>query len=303
MSKVLIAGGSGLIGQRLSQLLVEKGHEPLLLSRSAKPNAAYKTFVWDLKQMQIDEHAIQEADYVINLAGAGVADGRWTPERKKLIIDSRVHTNQLLLESFQKLGKKPKAYLSSAAIGYYGDRGEEWLTEASEPGNGFLAESCQAWEEAIATIAASGIRTVALRIGIVLSKSGGALAKMLLPLKFGLSTYFGNGNQWYSWIHIEDVCRMFLEGIENEQLQGTYNAVAPNPATNKELADKLVEVVSHFALALPAPAPVLRLAMGEMADVVLSSNRVSAKKIQQEGFEFKYPELKSALQALLNNDT
>lgn len=299
MSKILIAGGSGLIGQRLSQLLLTQGHIPLHLSRSKKPGAPFTTYVWNPKQGQIDKKAIEEADYVINLAGAGIADSRWTEDRKRIIIDSRVDSNRLLLNSFQKWDKWPKAYLSSAAIGIYGDRGSEWLSEKSSLGQGFLAESCKAWEEAIAQIAATEVRTVIFRLGIVLSTNGGALAKMLLPLKFGLSTYFGDGQQWYSWIHIDDVCRMFIEAIENEELNGTYNAVAPNPVTNKVLAKELTKTVSHFAVALPAPEPALRLAMGEMADVVLSSNRVNAEKIQQAGFEFEYPELNGALGQLL----
>lgn len=302
MSKILIAGGSGLIGQRLSYLLEVQGFEPLLLSRSKRPDSSYTTYTWDPKQGHIKEKAILEADYVINLAGAGIADGRWTENRKRLIIDSRVNSNKTLLQSFQKLDKWPKAFLSSAAIGYYGDRGEEWLEESSSPGTGFLAESCQAWEEAVAEISATGLRTVVLRIGIVLSKKGGALAKMLLPLKAGMSTYFGNGRQWYSWIHIDDVCQMFIDAIKNEKFNGTYNAVAPNPVRNKTLANKLVSTVSHFALALPAPEFALRLAMGEMADIVLSSNRVSSEKVQQIGYKFAYPELEGALEELLNKE-
>lgn len=295
MSKVLIAGGSGLIGQRLSQLLVHQGHEPLHLSRSKNPKAAFKTFTWNPQDGQLDKKAIEEADYVINLAGAGIADSRWTKERKKLIIKSRVDSNKVLLDHFQKEQKWPKAYLSGAAIGIYGDRGEEWLSETASPGQGFLAKSCIAWEKAINEIAATGIRTLIFRIGIVLSKDGGALTKMLLPLKFGLSTYFGNGKQWYSWIHIDDVCKMFIAGIEKEQMHGTYNAVAPNPVTNKTFAKTLAKVTPHFSLVLPAPEPALRLAMGEMADVVLSGSRVSSEKIQQTGFEFAYPALEGAL--------
>lgn len=300
MAKILIAGGSGMIGQRLSEILEEKGHEPMHLSRGPGSGSRYLTFTWDPAQQQIEEKAILEADYVVNLAGAGIADSRWTASRKKLIIDSRVDGNRLLRQSFEKLQKWPKAYLSSAAIGYYGDRGEEWLSETAKPGTGFLSESCKAWEQAIQTIANAEVRTVAFRIGIVLSEKGGALQKMLLPLKFGLSSYFGNGKQWYSWIHIDDVCRMFIEGIENEGLNGTYNAVAPNPVRNKALADTLVDLVPHAAVALPAPEFALRLAMGEMADVVLTSSRVRSEKIQEAGFKFEFPELEDALKDLMN---
>ena len=236
---------------------------------------------------------------MVNLAGAGIADKPWTNARKRLIIDSRVDSTQLLLSAFKRLRHFPKAYLSSAAIGYYGDRGNEWLDESAAPGHGFLPESCIAWEEAIGEVAQAGVRTVAVRVGIVLSTRGGAMEKMLLPFQLRLGAYSGDGSQWYSWIHIDDLCRMFIKAMEDEDMQGAYNGVAPHPVTNKELAVAMKNALGKPALTLPAPALALRLAMGEMADVVLSSARVRSEKIEATGFEYAFPTLSEALPDLL----
>lgn len=295
MKTVLIAGGTGLIGHRLSLLLRERGYEVLHLSRKANPDAEFPAFAWNLEQGTLDENAVQRADVVINLAGAGIADERWTEQRKRLIIESRVKSTHLLLQSFQKWNKQPQVYVSSAATGYYGNRGEDIMTEEAAPGEGFLTKSCLEWEKAIQDVATTGIRTVGLRIGVVLSKNGGALEKMLIPLNFFVSTYFGNGRQWYSWIHIDDLCRMFLWAIENEQWSGFYNAIAPNPTRNKDFARALGQALRRPVLVLSVPAFILRLIFGEMADTILFSMRVSSRKIEKAGFEFRYPDLIAAL--------
>ncbi len=299
MQHVLIAGGTGLIGTRLSEMLVAAGHRVSHLSRRAQPNGTYPTYQWDVERGTIDDAALEDADVVINLAGAGIADKPWTPARKQLIIDSRVNSTRLLREAIQRATHKPKLYLSGSAVGFYGSRGDELLKEDSPAGEGFLSQSCAAWELAAREVAATGIRTVALRIGIVLSTRGGALEKMLLPLRFFLGVYFGNGRQWYSWIHIEDLCRMFIHAIENEHLQGTYNAVAPHPASNKSLVQALAAAFGRPALILPAPAFAMRLAMGEMAAVVLDSTKVSSQKITSTGFRCEYPTLLHAVNDLL----
>ncbi len=299
MSTVLLAGGSGLIASRLSHLLRDKGYEVLHLSRHPRQGGAFPAYQWDPAKQTIDDEAVLRAGYVINLAGAGIADKPWTRARKQLIIGSRVDSARLLLRTFERLGHRPGAYISSSAIGYYGDRGAEWLDESSEPGEGFLPESCIAWENAIGAAAKAGIRTVGIRIGIVLSTQGGAMEKMLQPFRFRGGAYFGDGSQWYSWIHIDDLCRMFINAIEDSSMQGFYNGVAPNPVSNKELTEAIKGALGKPALIVPAPAAILRLAMGEMADVVLSSTRASSKKIETAGFEFLFPTLEKALPDLL----
>lgn len=295
MKKILIAGGSGLVGQRLSELLTKKGYSVAHLSRSPKQNAPYPSYKWDVNQQTIDDQAMDNVSVIINLAGAGIADNRWTDNRKKLIIESRVKGAQTLKSAIQKAVQKPVLYLSAAAVGYYGNRGEELVTEESPSGDGFLAESCIAWEQAARDVANTGIRTVWIRIGIVLSTKGGALEKMLLPSKLGIGTYFGDGKQYYAWIHIDDICHQFIHAIENESLSGVYNGVAPKPVSNKAFAKTLLKALNRPQIAFPAPAFAMRLALGEMADVVLTGANVASAKIQETGFEFEHPELLEAL--------
>ena len=299
---VLLAGGTGLVGDRLCQILLQNGYRVMILSRKKFQNGNIPVYEWDIDKGTIDENAILRADYVVNLAGAGIADARWTAERKKLITESRTKSAALLLATFKKLNHFPKAYLSAAAIGFYGNRADEILDEESSAGKGFLSESCIAWENAIQTVADAGIRTVAYRTGIVLSTEGGALAETIKPLRFGLASYFGNGKQYYSWIHIDDLCNMFLRGIEDETFSGTYNAVAPNPVSNKEFTKILKHCYPRFSILVPVPSFVMRLILGEMADVVLTSSIVSSAKIEQENFVFQYPELAPALKDLLDRE-
>ena len=298
MGNILIGGGSGLIGTRLSELLLKEGHEVFHLGRDPRPKAAYPTFRWDVGKGFLDPEAVQKADYAVNLAGAGIADRRWTKARKRMIIESRVGSTRLMLDAFHQAGKMPKAFVSGAAIGYYGDRGDELLGEDAAPGTGFLSKSCVAWENAIDEVAQAGIRTVAMRTGIVLSPKGGALSKMAFPLNFFIAPYFGSGRQWYSWIHIDDICRCFIYALLNEGISGKYNAVAPNPATNKELMKELVRASGKPALPAPVPAFLLRLIFGEMADTILDSTRVSSQKLEDTGFEFRFPDLGLALEDL-----
>lgn len=296
---VLIAGGTGLIGSRLSQLLTEKGYNVLHLSRRKNLRAEFPAYAWDLDQMTIDEEAITRSEVVINLAGAGIADKAWTAERKQLIIDSRVQSNRLLLDSFKRLGHQPEVYIAASAIGYYGDSGEAWVDEQSEPGEGFLSESVQIWEQPIREAMESDLRTVALRIGLVLSMQGGALPKILLPFYFFVGTYFGNGQQWYSWIHIDDLCRMFIWAIEDHKMQGIFNAAGPSPERNKAFTRIIGKARKRPFLLLPAPVFALRLFLGEMAQTVLISTKVSSEKIEKRGFRFRFEELGAAVKDLL----
>lgn len=300
MKTVLIGGGTGLIGQRLSQLLQKEGYRVLHLSRRPDPEAAFPAFAWDPFKGEIDQAVVEQADFIINLAGAGIADAPWTRERKRLIIESRTRSLALLRDAVAARKTPPEAFLSASAIGYYGDRGEELLKETDPPGeSGFLPESVTRWEGAILTIDDLGIRTVGFRIGIVLSTQGGALEKMMLPARFRIGGYFGDGRQWYSWIHIDDLCRMFLFALEQPDLGGFFNAAAPTPVRNKELVRELSAAMGKPAFLVPGPEPVLRLALGEMAETILSSTRVSAEKILETGFSFRFPTLRPALEDLI----
>ncbi len=300
MKNILIAGGTGLLGRRLSHLLKEKGYFVVHLSRKQNTSATFPAYQWDLKKKYIDPEAIGKADVIINLAGAGVADARWTDARKKIIIDSRVDSTLLLKSFIENKETSATTYLSASAIGYYGNRGAQLLKETDPPGeNGFLPESVTAWEKAIDEVAKTNIRTVAFRIGIVLSTKGGALQKMLLPFKFLNGTYFGDGSMYYSWIHIDDMSNMFIEAIENESYSGCYNGVAPSPAPNKEIILTCKKALGKPALIIPVPSIALRTAMGEMADMILDSTNVSCEKIEKAGFQFQFPELLPAIEDLL----
>lgn len=300
MQTVLITGGTGLLGNRLSALLTDKGYKVIHLSRKRRLSAKYPAYKWDIEKGEIDEAALQQADYIITLAGAGIADKRWTEKRKQLIIDSRVNGLLLIKQQLAAKNLRPKAIIGASAIGFYGDSGQGVMTENSPSGNDFLAESVRLWEGAYdAMEAALNVRVVRLRIGVILSPNGGALAKMLPTYKVGVGTYFGNGSQIYSWIHLDDMCAMFLFAVQNEALHGTYNGVAPKPVSNKTLAIAIGKALKRPTLPLPAPAFAMKLALGEMSAVVLSSSNVSAKKIQAAGFSFQFSDVKEALEDLL----
>ena len=298
MKNILIAGGTGLVGNRLSQLLRGQGYTVFHLSRRENLKAEFPAYAWDVEKQTIDLKAIQQADYIINLAGSGIADKRWTAARKKDIIESRVHAALLLKHALDNTLHHVKAYISASAMGFYGDRDNELLDENAEQGTGFLAECTSIWENAIAEVAKTGIRTVAFRIGVVMSTKGGALQKMLIPFMFRLGVYFGNGKQWYSWIHIDDLCGMFIWAIENEKATGVYNAVAPTPLSNYDLTAAISKAKGGGYLLVPVPAFALRIGMGEMTDAVLNSTHCVSQKIENQGFIFKFPEAVAAFKDL-----
>lgn len=295
MATVLIGGGSGLVGSRLSQLLTDKGYTVWHLSRNPKANSVYTSYHWNPQTREMDQAAVDGADFVINLAGAGIADKPWTDQRKKVIIDSRVNTSLLLREAIQRSASRLKAFISSSATGYYGSRADLVMTETDTPGDGFLSESCMAWEKAVGEVNELDIRTVIIRTGVVVSTQGGALPKMTLPISFFTGTYFGNGQQWMPWIHIDDLCRMFIYAIEKEDLSGIFNGVAPNPVRNKNFIAITAKVKNKPVAMIPAPGFALKIALGEMSHVLLDSTRVSSEKIEQVGFEFQFPNLEEAL--------
>ena len=292
----LLAGGSGFIGSRLSELARSKGHSVRILTRKPKVGGQ---FAWDILSGAIDDRAVEGADVVVNLAGAGIADGRWTPARKRLIAESRVRSAQVLRDAFRRLGHLPKSYLSASAIGYYGNSGERVMYEDDSPvGGGFLVDTCAAWEQAVEETGAMGIRTVVFRTGIALGASGGALPRIAGPLRFGIGGYFADGKAWYSWIHLDDLCRMYLWAAEQPLVEGVFNAVAPHPVRNLKLVKATAQAMRRPAIFVPAPAFALRLVFGEMAGTILNSNRISAEKVIRAGFHFQFPDLEGAMNAI-----
>lgn len=295
MEKVLITGGTGLIGRRLSEMVAAKGYEVRWLSRSENSNAEYPNFVWDINKGFIDEKAFEDLDYIIHLAGAGIADKKWSDKRKKVIIDSRVASTKLLYQYVQKLKTPLKAFVSSSAIGYYGSVTSEIIfKEDDKAGKDFIAKVCDLWEQAIFEFEGHEIRTVAIRTGIVLSNDGGALAKMKTPVIAPL----GNGLQYMPWIHIDDLCNFYVQAVEDEKLKGVYNGVAPEHETNKTFSKKLAKAFKRPFVNLGAPAFALKAAFGEMSTILLNGSRVSSQKTEATGFKFQFPLLKDALNAL-----
>jgi uncharacterized protein len=291
MQNILITGGSGLVGQRITVLLEKKGYQVAWLSRSAQSDR--ESFLWNLEKQVIDPAAMEWADAIIHVAGAGVAEKRWTPERKKLILESRTQSTQLLFTALEKAENRPNTFISASAVGFYGFNTGTTLVDENRPaGSDFLAEVVKAWENEVKKMESLDIRTVLLRIGIVLDAEGGALGEMLKP---PLATPLGSGDQWMSWIHIEDLARMFVFALEKTTLQGVYNAVAPNPATNQQLTQEAASAKGKTYIGIGVPGLVLKLILGEMAAMVLGGNRVSCQKIQKAGFQFEFYELSAAL--------
>jgi len=290
--RVLITGGSGLVGQKLTKLLNSKGHDVAWLSRSKRSVDGVRVFQWNVKEQTIDLDAIEWADGVIHLAGAGVADKRWTEARKAEILMSRTLSTKLLYTAIAESKKKPEAFVSASAVGYYGfTTSDIWLNESSPSGNDFLADVTVAWEHEIQQIATLGVPTSWIRIGIVLSRDGGALAEMTKP---PVVAPLGSGNQWMPWIHESDLCQLFLHALHNK-LQGAINGVAPKPELHSNFMRTLAKAASKLYLPIPAPTFVLRIALGEMADMLTNGTRVSTDHALETGFEFQHPSLKEAL--------
>lgn len=299
--KILITGGTGLIGQRLTELLLEKkGYSVCYLSRKKRPIDQVKVFEWSPQEGKVDKEAFENVHAIIHLAGAGVADKRWTESRKKEILASRIQSTQLLAQTIKELGSPPEVVISASAIGYYGiNTGNTLVDENSPAGNDFLAEVTHRWENAMQAIEKQQIRTVKIRVGVVLSPKSGALPKLLQPVRLGLGAPLGTGKQCLSWIHIDDIARMFILALENNGFSGAYNGVAPNPVSNAEMTKAIASVIHRPAFLPNVPAFMLKMMLGEMASIVLGGNRVSCNKIINDGFEFEYPELKEALKNLL----
>jgi uncharacterized protein len=294
--KILISGSSGLVGQTLIPLLHAKGHQVTRLIREKKSGS---DIFWNPTGNEIEAEKCEGFDAVINLAGESIASGRWTAGRKEHIRTSRVEGTHLLARTIKKLNAPPSVFISASAIGYYGDRGEELLTETSSPGSLFLSEVCREWEQANQTVDPQKTRAAQVRFGIILSPNGGALAKMLLPFKMGVGGIIGSGQQYMSWISLPDVTEAILHVLTTNSIHGPVNVVAPHPISNKEFTHLLGHAL-HRPTLFPMPAFAARLAFGQMADeLLLASTRVSPAILTKTGFKFQHPTLAEALHALL----
>lgn len=295
--KILITGASGLVGTALKKQLLSRGYEVNTLSRKSSEDA--HSFTWDVYRGTIDASCIAGVDAVVHLAGEAVADKKWTPERKKQIIDSRVKSTELLFNTIKSAASHQiRCFVSSSAVGYYGDCGDEILTEESPNGYGFLAECCKLWEDAVDEGKKLSLRIVKLRTGIVLSTEGGALPQLAQPVKLFAGAALDSGKQWTPWLHIDDMIEMYIEAIENPKMEGNYNACAPFPVTNKALTKALAKQLHRPVWPIHVPKAALKLLLGERTEAVLMSSNTSAQKILDAGFKFRFTHLDEALKAL-----
>ena len=292
--KVLITGATGLVGKRLQKSFADKGYEMLLASRGEPQAQNY--IQWDVQNGFAEPERLEGLDAAVHLAGESVFGLRWTAEKKKAIMDSRLNGTRSVVEALSRLKDRPEVFISASAVGFYGNRGDEELTESSAAGNTFLAEVAKAWESEARRAEDAGIRTVLLRLGIVLSKDGGALATMLTPFKFGVGGVVGSGKQWMSWIEVDDLVSIINFVLENENIRGAVNATTPNPVTNEEFTKTLGDVLYRPTF-LPLPEFAVSMIMGEMGDeLLLTSERVVPQRLLNAGFKFEYPELKHAVE-------
>lgn len=297
--KVVVTGATGLVGSQLVPVLTGQGHEVYRLTHS-KPREAHD-ISWNPARQELPKARLEGAEAIVNLAGENIAGRRWNAKFKQAIRTSRLDSTKLLCDTITQLQTPPKVLVCASAIGYYGDRGSEILNETSPPGKGFLADACRDWEALCEPVKAKGIRVVNLRIGVVLSPKGGALAQMLTPFKMGVGGVIGSGNQYWSWITVDDLVSIICHCISNEKMSGPVNATSPCPVTNYDFT-KILGTVLQRPTFFPMPAFAARLALGEMADaLLLSSARVMPNRLSESGYHFQYPTLEAALRHLLHS--
>jgi len=300
MPTVLVTGGTGLIGKRLCEKLKDAGFDVAILSQVRYNKSEFPIFYWNWQKEEMDEIAIKNSDFIIHLAGANIAGNRWSPERKKLIVDSRVKSAAFLHRKIKELNISPKAFISASAVGYYGAiTTHKVFREVDTPANDFLGMTCQLWEEASAKAFDPRIRTVQLRTGVVLTPSGGALAKMMQPIKLGFGAALGSGKQSMPWIHVDDLCAMYIKAISDVKMHGAYNATSPNNETSKTMTKAIAKSMGKWIWLPNIPGFILKIIFGEMAEMFLFGSKVSSTKILDTGFEFRYPKLKDALRDLM----
>jgi len=301
MANVLISGGNGIIGESLTKGLQERGFEVAILSRERSKNQQFPTYIWDIKKTEIDKEAIAVADYIVHLSGANIGAKRWTKKRKQQIIESRIKSGQLIFDETRKQNKNLKAFISASASGYYGAiTSDKILSETDPPGDDFLGQTCREWERVADKFVDLGIRTVKIRTGVVLTKRGGALSKMIIPIRKGFGSALGNGKQYLPWIHIDDLCNIYIRAIEDSQMLGAYNAVAPEHLTNKAFTQSLADILNKSLWFPNIPTFVMKILFGKMSDILLQGSRISAERIQATGYKFLFPSLKSALKQLIH---
>jgi hypothetical protein len=310
MSVVLISGGTGLVGANLTSYLVERGYEIIILSRqknsiSHNPKITYS--FWNVEKGIIDVENIKKADHIIHLAGAGVMDKKWSEDYKRKILESRTKSAGLIIKCLKENDHHVKSFVSASAIGWYGKDQNGWKSkdgfiETDLPANDFLGETCVLWEAGVEAITEMGIRLVKLRTGIVLSSKGGAFKEFKMPLRFGVTAILSNGKQIISWIHIDDLCRMYCEAIEDNYMNGSYNAVAPEPVSQKNLILTLGQKLrNNFFIPIYVPSFILKFIFGKRSIEILKSTTVSCKKIKATGFTFLYPSIESAIDELIEH--
>lgn len=294
---VLISGGSGFVGKHLTDLLLANGYSVSILSRSQKQNTEQVNYYqWDVDANFIDENAVLKADYIIHLAGEGIADKRWTTKRKEAIVKSREKSIHLIYNVLKNNNKKPEAFVSASGVGIYGAKnGSEICTENTPPAHDFLGSTCQKWEAAADTIASLGIRTVKIRTGLVLGKNEGFLKQLVPVFKLKLGSALGSGKQYMPWIHIDDLCGIYLKSLNNSEIKGAYNAAVLDNTTNTVFSKTLAKLFGYSMWLPNVPAFVMQLILGEMAQIVLTGQRVSSDKIESTGFKFQHTSLEEAL--------